>query len=66
MKARQQVHQAIVPQCAFGLKDPERGKPYQKYTSLEVNRNGMATHLKEGIRCLHGQENIKLWKGHVP
>ena len=54
MKERANVWRAIVPQCAFGLRDPENGKPYQKYASLEVNQEEMAADIKAGITCQHG------------
>ena len=53
MLAREGVVKAVVAQCAFGLKDPENGKPHQKLTSLDVNCSVMAAQLPRQAYCSH-------------
>ena len=37
METRPQLHQQVVAQCAYGLKDPTNHKPYHKVTRLDTN-----------------------------
>ena len=53
MLGREDVVRAVVAQCAFGLKDPESGKPHQKLTSLDVNCSAMAAQLLRQAYCTH-------------
>ena len=66
MLERKGVHnKAVVPQCAFGLKDPVSDKPYQKLTSLDVTSAIMARGLCRGVRCCHGPGEHEQIQGSV-
>eukprot|EP00435_Cladocopium_sp_Y103_P008145 s2059_g2.t1 len=65
MESRPHLHRAKVPQCAFGLKDVESGKPHQKYTAFDVNDAGMRDELMVGAVCNHTPEEHQPIEGNV-
>ena len=63
MKERDQVNRAVVHHCAFGLRDPENGKPYRKPSILEVNNAAMAKGLMKRAYCTHRPADRQAIKG---
>lgn len=65
MMQRPNLHRAKIPQCAFGLKDVESGKPHQKFTALDVNDEAMREALMVGAVCNHTPEEHQPIEGNV-
>ncbi|CAE7818749.1 unnamed protein product [Symbiodinium sp. CCMP2456] len=53
MLEREAVCRATVCMCAFGLKDPENGKPYQYKAAVDVNDGNLAKELMLKAHCTH-------------
>ena len=66
LAGRPEVIRVVVDHCAFGLCDPQSGRPYKRQVVLEVNDAMFAKGLAKNAWCrLLRTMLTRLWKGVV-
>ena len=63
MLARRSVHEQIIDQCMFGLRDRVSGKPHKKPTAIQLNHPGILDW--DNPRCTHDPEEHEQISGSV-
>ena len=63
MATRPHLHRALIDQCAFGLADPNNGKPMRKRTALDCNSAVFAFYLEQGAQCMHARSDHQVVEG---